>query len=135
MPTARNASDRWVFLRDLLVFQGKLALDGLRDLVLSPVSLVVGLLDLLLGGDPPGRRFYRLLRAGRRSEGWIDLFGAAARPGATDLAVRVAPQSFDGIVSRLERIVLEQYQSGGMTASAKQAIDRWLDALERRRSS
>jgi hypothetical protein len=38
------------------------------------------------------------------------------------------------IVARFERAVVEQYQRGGVTASAKAAIDRSLDGLNRARS-
>jgi hypothetical protein len=67
---------RWTLIRDLVAFQFKLVVDGLRDVLLSPLSLIVALLGLSLG-----RRdwFYDLLVLARRSERWIDLFSAASR--------------------------------------------------------
>jgi hypothetical protein len=44
------------------------------------------------------------------------------------------PASIDALVGRLERLIVEQYERGGMTASAKAAIDRSLDALGRTRT-
>lgn len=62
--------------RDIAVFQVKLFVDGLRDVLLSPTSLVLGLIGLLIS-KRPGEPFYRLLRAGRATDSWIDLFGDA----------------------------------------------------------
>jgi hypothetical protein len=41
-----SSDERWKFLRDVAVFQLKMFLDNLRDLVLMPVSLGAALLDL-----------------------------------------------------------------------------------------
>ena len=59
----------------VIVFQFKLALDGLRDVVLSPVSIISGLLGLIEGGSDPARYFRRVIRWGRSTERWINLFG------------------------------------------------------------
>jgi len=128
------ASSRWQLIRDLAVFQLKLGLDALRDLVLSPISLIAGIVDLVIGGEQPGKHFYSVLGAGRRTEVWINLFGEVdgvelrgEAEGGADRA------SVDAIVERMERLLVEQYERGGVTASAKSAIDRGLDALGRRR--
>lgn len=39
------------------------------------------------------------------------------------------PASIDALAERLERVLVEQVERGGVTASAKAAIDRSLDAL------
>jgi hypothetical protein len=44
------------------------------------------------------------------------------------------PVSIDAFVARFERTVVEQYERGGVTASAKAAIDRSLDAIGRSHS-
>lgn len=63
-------------LRDVIVFQLKLVVDGLRDLLLIPSSAVIGLYSAIVSPHP-GEPFYRLLRAGHATERWIDLFGDA----------------------------------------------------------
>lgn len=68
---------RFPVLRDVIVFQAKLLVDGLRDLLLSPLSIVAALIDLVVPGDDGGKRFYSVVRFGRRTERWINLFGAA----------------------------------------------------------
>jgi hypothetical protein len=68
---------RFPVFRDVVVFQMKLVVDGLRDLLISPVSVLAALVDLLVPGDDGGKRFYSVVRFGRRTEEWINLFGAA----------------------------------------------------------
>lgn len=129
-PTDRARSEgRWQFIRDVAVFQLKLLLDAFRDVVLSPASIVAGLLDLLSGDDPPGRYFQRLLAVGRRSDAWINLFGTGRRAGAEEGEANV--QSLDSLVSHVERVLVEQVERGGVTAAAKEAIDRSIDRVAR----
>ncbi len=84
--------------RDVVVFQFKLFADGLRDVLLSPISLVLGLVGLLFSRRP-GEPFYRLLRIGRATEVWIDLFGDAY----PDSASPEAAQRREGGLRDLER--------------------------------
>ena len=41
------APDRWTLLRDLFVLQFKLVVDGMRDFLLVPASLIAGIISLL----------------------------------------------------------------------------------------
>lgn len=131
METADPRSERWALLRDVLVFQLKLALDAARDLLLSPVSLAALALGLVAGGDHPRRYFANLLALGRRSEHWIDLFGSEserAGPGATgDDGERL-----DAYVARLEALLVAQSERGGVTAATRRQVDRLLDAVQDR---
>jgi hypothetical protein len=70
-----------VIVRDLLIFQMKLWMDGAKDIVLAPVSLGAAALDLLLGPGRNGPRMYRVLRMGERFDLWLNLFGAAKGAG------------------------------------------------------
>ena len=47
MNTEPSQSGRWHFIRDVLVLQGKLVIDGFRDAALIPVSLVAAVADVL----------------------------------------------------------------------------------------
>ncbi len=58
---------------DLLIFQRKLWLDGLKDVVLLPLSLVAAGIDFVFRA----RLFYRVLRIGERFDLWLNLFGVA----------------------------------------------------------
>ncbi len=62
-------------LRHLLVFQLKLAADALRDLALSPVSIVVFLLDVVRKPAVEDSLYLRLMALGRHSDRLINLFG------------------------------------------------------------
>jgi hypothetical protein len=58
----------------LLVFQLKLALDAIRDLALSPLSIVVFVLDALQRPSPGDSLYRKLMALGRRSDRMINLF-------------------------------------------------------------
>ena len=125
-----NVIDRWTLIRDIAVFQVKLLVDGLRDLILLPVSLVTGLVSLLTGGSTPGPEFYELLRVGRRSERWINLFGAAERIyGIEEDDGYFAAEDIDKLVARVETFVVDEYQKGGVTTQAKERMDQALNRL------
>lgn len=118
---------RWPMMRDLLVFQGKLALDALRDLALSPISLTAGVLGIIRDPDRPGRYFYSLMKLGTRSDRWINLFGASRMVGYEPGQDK--EPSIDGLVNHLENLVVRQFEQGGVTAQAKDAIDTALHKL------
>ena len=61
-------------LRHLLVFQVKLALDAVRDLALSPVSLVVFIVDVIRKPPVEESLYLRLMKLGQRSDRLINLF-------------------------------------------------------------
>lgn len=124
--------DRWTLIRDILVLQLKLVVDGLRDFILVPVSLIVGIASLIKGGDSSGSQFYELLRTGRRSERWINLFGAAERVyGPSIEEDRFPTEDIDVMVSRVESFVVDEYSKGGVTRQAKNQLDRALDSLHK----
>lgn len=129
---------RWQLVRDLAVFQVKLIVDGLKDLVLSPVSLVAALAGLVFDRRDPGRSFYELLRWGHGFDRWVNLFGASQRalpPASEPQASGLATGSSDGLdayVAKLERVLVEQYNRGGLTAKAKDALDQAIDRLQTR---
>ncbi len=82
--TPTTDTSRLQLLWDVLVFQFKLAADGLRDVLLSPVSLISAIMGLVAGGDEPDRYFKQVLRLGRRSEIWINLFGYRKHGATSD---------------------------------------------------
>ena len=133
-PESLPEADRWRMLRDLAVLQVKLVVDGLRDLLLVPASVVAGILSLATGSDGrPGPQFYRLLAIGKQSEHWINLFGALKNaPPDPEIESRFPATDLDDVVSRVEGFVVDEYRRGGMTAQAKDRLDRALDALQRR---
>lgn len=104
---SHTARTRWVLLRDLAIFLGKLALDGAKDIVLSPLAIAAATVDVLFPGDRPGRLFYGVLRAGERFDRWLSLFSASEKASALDDGLfgssRAGSPTFLG---RLEEVVI-----------------------------
>jgi hypothetical protein len=93
--------------RDAGVLQLKLLVDGLRDALLIPISLVAALVGLLRGGPDCDREFRRVIKLGLRSERWINLFGHHKPLGRSGPA-----GSMDSIIEQVESTVLDQYRRG-----------------------
>jgi hypothetical protein len=130
-------SPRWVLLRDLAVLQVKLIVDGFRDLILLPASLIAAVVSLArTENGVPGPEFYKLLIAGKESEKFINLFGAVRNaPEGVDIGDARRGPEMDDIVSRVESFVVEEYKRGGVTAQAKSRIDDALDRLKKRKGT
>ena len=135
--TGGGRQPTWILIRDIAVLQVKLVVDGLRDLILVPASLVAGIISLVKTREGrPGSEFYTLLSVGKQSERWINLFGAIrnAPPDILD-ENRFGEADIDDIVSRVESFVVDEYKRGGVTAQAKHRIDKALEAMQRRRKN
>jgi hypothetical protein len=100
-------SPRAVLFREAAVFQLKLVADGLRDAFLIPLSIIAALIGLIRGGDDCAREYHRVIKLGRRSERWINLFGHE-RPLGRGHPVG----SMDAILDKVESAVTVQYRKG-----------------------
>ena len=129
-----SGAARWTMLRDLGVLQVKLIVDGLRDIILVPASLVAGIISIASAKDgKPGLQFYHLLAWGKESEAWINLFGAVRNsPEEIKQPRPFGDQDIDDIVGRLESFVVDEVKRGGVTAQAKDRLDKILDAVQRK---
>ena len=105
MTRSADHNPRWELLREAAVLQLKLLVDGLRDAILIPMSLVAALIGLLRGGPDCDREYRRVLKLGRRSERWINLFGNQRPLGKSGTA-----GSLDSILEQVESTVLDQYE-------------------------
>ncbi|MGA9420871.1 MAG: hypothetical protein WBW61_00805 [Rhodanobacteraceae bacterium] len=85
--------------RDVLLLQLKLLLDALRDLALGPLALSAALLDFVLSKRQAPRYFRGVLRAGERSDEWIDLWS-----GARD-AAGGQRENVDALLARIEEVI------------------------------
>ncbi|MEQ8206011.1 MAG: hypothetical protein RIA65_07540 [Woeseia sp.] len=116
-------------LRDIGLLQLKLIVDGLRDFALVPLSLVAGVISLMSGRKEPGPEFYDLLRYGKRSERWINLFGAIDRldepkkTGETEA-------DLDRMMDRIETFVVKEYRDGNLTSQAKEKLDSAIERMQ-----
>ncbi len=125
--------DRWTLIRDVAVLQFKLVVDGFRDLLLVPASLVAALISLADNDDGrPGTQFYRLLALGKQSEGMINLFGAYENaPETVKQEFDFGDVNIDDLVERVETFVVDEYRKGGVTKQAKARIDKALERMQR----
>ena len=127
--TQKTTDERWQFWRDVLVFQLKMFIGNLRDFALMPVSLGAALIDLVSKGEREGSLFYRVLRWGAHSEEVLDAYS----PIKHELQnMKINPNyTVDAIVSRLEDVLVREYEKGGTAATIKAALDRTIDQLHR----
>lgn len=130
-----DRSPAWTLIRDIAVLQVKLVVDGLRDLVLVPASLIAGIVSLVKMKDgEPGTQFYKVVSVGRQSEHWINLFGALKNaPPEFIEQEHFGNTDIDEIVTRVESFVVDEYQRGGVTAQAKERIEKAIAAMQQRR--
>ena len=127
-----TAADRRTLVRDAAVLQVKLVIDGLRDLLLVPASIVAAIMSVIdHKNGRPGTQFYDLLAMGKRSEHWIDLFGALRDRDEYDLSKE---GNIDQVIDRMEAYVVDEYRRGSITKQAKERIDQALGALQERKA-
>lgn len=96
-----QARSLWSSIRQLVVFQIKLAADALRDLLLSPISIGALLLDFVFRLDEKHSLFNRLMGYGVVSDEFINLFNqyhAGEESG-----------NIDSLVSKAEKTLKEDY--------------------------
>lgn len=133
LPDHSDHPDRWTLLRDMAVLQVKLLVDGFRDLLLVPATLIAGIISLVKGTkDRPGPQFYQLIGWGKQSEIWINLFKAYEHaPAEVKQEYSFGVANIDELVDKVESFVVEEYQRGGVTKQAKERIDKALNAIQR----
>lgn len=132
IPQDSDDIDRWTMIRDIGLLQVKLIVDGFRDLLLVPASLIAGLISVLSPGKYESTLFYRLVCIGKQTEGWINLFGAYENaPDSVKAQYVIDERHLDDLVDKVETFVVDEYKTGGVTQQAKQKIDKALDELQR----
>ena len=101
-----TVASRGVTFRDFAIFQLKLFLDGLKDIVVFNVSIVAMVIDLLTGRGSRPRLFYSVLRASERFDAWLNLHGVIERmdaDGGEDGLFGASEAGSDSLVGRLEQ--------------------------------
>ena len=105
-------------IRKLLIFQVKLAVDAIRDILLSPIAILVTLADLIEGKRGKKSYFERLMKFGRMSETHVNLFEQYSGKN----------QTVDKVLSQVEAILVKEYKDGDISAKAKATIENRLKA-------
>jgi hypothetical protein len=97
---------RRVLLRDFLIFEIKLVLDGLKGVGISLLALPALGLDLLHPGSRMGQRFYGVMRLGERLDRWLSLYGVAeAAEGDPEGLFGVSRAGSPTLLGRMEALV------------------------------
>lgn len=94
-------------IRDTLVIQLKLIVDGLRDLMLMPLVIFATISGLIMHSKQPGRYLYRLLSYGKATENWIGLFDEADKDVLEPLDIK--DQSLDDLVKKTQTAFESKY--------------------------
>jgi hypothetical protein len=101
-----TTATRSVTLRDFLIFQLKLALDGAKDWVVIPLSIVAVILDMIAGKGRRPRLFYSVVRLSERFDLWINLHGVVEHMDETDDGLFGASKAgSDTLLGKLEQMV------------------------------
>src|SRR5471032_1488994 len=125
VPAIIDPHARWKFMREMHVFESKLALNNLNNFFQIPVTIAVALFDVVFRGKEEGERFYKLLEMGRTIDDSIDIYSVIAhREKSLNKDYTV-----DAVVARIEEVIVREYQKGGSAASVKQAVDKALDGM------
>ncbi len=132
LPQPSPGIDRWTLIRDVGLLQVKLIVDGFRDLLLVPASLIAGIISMFSPGPYERSVFYRLVCMGKQTEQWINLFSAYENaPDDVKAEYEIRSMQLDDLVGKVETFVVDEYQKGGVTKQAKEKIDKALDELQR----
>jgi len=103
-----TVAERDITVRDFLIFQLKLVLDGLKDFLVFNLSLGAMVLDLLAGQGRRPRLFYSVLRLSERWDLWLNLHGAVKRmdeEGNEDGLFGASLAGDDTLLGQLEMLI------------------------------
>jgi hypothetical protein len=117
---------RWKFMRDVIVFESKLALNNFHNFFQIPITLAVAVFDLIFKGKEEGERFYKLLEMGRTIDDSIDIYSVIAHREKS----LNKNYTIDAVVARIESVIVKEYEKGGTAASVKQAVDKAFDGMQ-----
>lgn len=102
--------------RRLVIFQLKLAVDALRDIILSPVSIVCSLIDMAEKRKGKDSYFEKLMLFGRNTEKKINLFEQH----------EIEESTIDSILNQVEGVVTKEYKDKSLSKKTVSAIEKIL---------
>jgi hypothetical protein len=112
-------------IRQAIVFQLKLGLDALRDIFMSPVSIVLVITDTIMANNHQQSYFIRLMRLGKKSDHWINLFDVdlgKTEPRDNEVA---ADSNVDDWFKKIEEVIKEQQVDGKLSQSGKEKLQKY----------
>jgi len=124
---------RWTSVRNVVVFQVKLALDAIRDLFLSPVAIICGLIDIIKGNSHSESYFQKLMNFGHKTDSWLNLFGNHKQPSkntsVTDNQQAKPDVNIDQLLRQVESLIREQESKAALTTAAKSKINQYINKV------
>lgn len=124
--TQPHAPTKSELIRDALVFQFKLLVDGIRDFILIPVSFGAAIISLLKPGNRAGTEFYDVVAFGRTTEKKINLFSVADKVGVDPVAEEIP--DLDTLVGEFEAFVKKEY-AGDRFAAARERLSKLRESV------
>lgn len=101
-----NGTPPSVLLRDLFLFHVKLALDGIKDVVLIWLSVMAVIGDFILGAPRRGQLFYSVMRLGERFDLWLNVYAASRGAGRNPEGLFGESSAADETyMGRMERLI------------------------------
>ncbi len=79
-PAPPDEPSRSEVVRDVVIFQAKLWLEGFKDVALMPLSFGAAVLDFVFGSST----LYAVMKLGDRFERWVHLYGALGDEAGTE---------------------------------------------------
>ena len=102
----RKEQSAGVLIRDLIIFNLKLAIDSLKDVLVFQLALIAVGADLVLSRGRRPRYFYGLMALAERLDLWLNLYGASERArSSSDGLFGVSTAGPGSLLSRLEEIL------------------------------
>lgn len=99
---------RRVTLRDFMIFQLKLALDGFKDMIVFGLSIGAIVLDFIAGRGRRPRLFYSVVRVSERWDAWLNLHGVIKRLETSDDGdgfFGASDAGADSLIGQIEQLV------------------------------
>lgn len=109
--SVEKKSNNWQLIRAVVRFQFKLALDGIRDVLLSPISIGAALYGIITRPDEPDKYYQDLLKFGSESDQWINLFESKE--------IEDVKLSSDEYINKVEDLLVNEYKKGGLVRFIK----------------
>jgi hypothetical protein len=105
-----TVTSRKVVVRDFVIFQVKLALDGFKDMVVFGLSIGAIALDFIAGRGKRPRLFYSVVRVSERWDMWLNLHAAARKleegeGEGEDGFFGVSEAGSDTLIGQIEQLV------------------------------
>ncbi len=110
--------------RRLVIFQLKLGVDALRDILLSPVSIICSLIDLAEKRKGENSYFEKLMVFGRNTEKKINLFEQQHKYQQQHQHQQEA--TIDSILNQVEGVVMKEYKDKKLSKKTLSAIEKIL---------